>query len=281
MRPLASLLLLPLVGCDSSGFEFRPRLTDAPAILDLGELPVVSPDEIPAGGITAGVLDDSIVYGQLGASANPGAAGGATFTFTGTGGDVCVVLDPEAVYWTRSESPIEAEGTAVYEFDDNVKDDADLDLQAGLSAYYTGSPGVEIGDFDAIYTDDMGQDHEIFFNECQQVGYQNTANVHAGRATTEYCTIDTDQRGGVAFTVLVKTFMLPVDDSIANFGVGVFDGACGQLDIDECFFRDEYNLGETSDYFSELEEAFCGRANKVNSYCEEHLLDDPAPCVER
>jgi len=276
---LSLLLILGLVGCDSSGFEFRPKNTGVPAVVDLGEFPVVSPDEVPGDGITAGVLDGMVHYGELGAP-DPGVTGGATFTFAGTGGPVCVVLDPEAVYWTKLESP-QADRTSGFAYDDNVQDDADVDLQAGLSAYYTGSPGVEIGDFEAIYTDQMGQDHEIVFNECLQTGYSNTPNVHGGRGTVEYCEIDTDQRGGVAFTVVVKTFMVPIDDSIANYAVGVFDGPCQALAPEECFFRDEYTLGESSDYFSELEDAFCGNARKLNNYCEDHLEDDNPPCLDR
>lgn len=277
---LVLLSVIGLVGCDQSGNEFRPKVTDVPAVQDLGELPVVSTDEITQEGFqpdsTAGVY-----YGSLGASADPAQTGGATFTFTGTGRDVCVVLDPEAVYWTRALDNDPIDPTS-YLYDDNVTDDADLDLDGGLTAYYSGSPGVEIGDFNAVYTDEQGVDHEIKFNECQQLGYQNTPNTHSGRGTAEYCTIDTDQRAGVSFTVVVKTFSLPVEDSIADFAVGVFDGNCNSQQIapDECFFRNEYNGGTEPDYFADLESAFCGKYRKVNDYCAEHLDDEKPPCYE-
>ncbi len=280
-----SLLLLTLaglVGCDSTGRGFRPKVTDVPSIQDLGELPVIPTDEVPSEGIFPGDLEGQIVYGQLGADPDPSVTGGATFSFTGTGGDVCVVLDPEAVYWTRALQSAELNASG-FLYDDNVRDDADLDLEGGLTAYYNGSPGVEIGDFDAIYTDDAGQDHEIQFNECQQYGYSNLPNVHSGRGTPEWCTIDTDQRAGVSFTIVVKTFSLPVEDSIADFAVGVFEGNCdsAQIGPDECWFNNEYDLGNSSDYFLGIEEAYCKRgAEKVNEYCAEHLDDENPPCFE-
>lgn len=277
------LALLGVAGCDQTGTAFRPTVSDVPSIQDLGELPVVFQDTLPDAGIYPGDLDGQIVYGQLGADADPSVTGGATFTFTGTGSDVCVVLDPEAVYWTRALQPSDLNPNG-YFYDDNVVDDADLDLEGGLTAYYSGSPGVEIGDFDAVYTDDAGVDHEIQFNECQQYGYGNTPNVHAGRGTTEFCTINTDQRAGVSYTIVVKTFALPVEDSIADFAVGVFDGKCdgsGGIAPDECLFHNEYDLGNSSDYFLGLEDAFCKTSpSKINEYCADHLEDEKPPCYE-
>jgi hypothetical protein len=288
MRPsiLVFSALAGLAGCDQSGLGFRPRVTDVAAIQDLGELPVVAAEDIPSDGIRAGDLDGQVVYGQLGVPEDPAVTGGATFTFTGTGGNVCVVLDPEAVYWTRALAVDENGESAGYIYDDNVLDDADVDLEGGLTAYYNGSPGVEIGDFDAVYTDPLGTDHELQFNECRQTGYQSTPNTHSGRGTTEWCTVNTDQRAGVSFTIVVKTFSVPLDDNIANFAVGVFDGSCtgstGAISPSpsEVFFRDEYALGEPTEYFSDLEEAFASNIKKLNNYCADHLDDENPPCFE-
>ena len=43
-----------------------------------------------------------------------------------------------------------------YLYPDNVFDDGDLDLFAGFSVYYSGSPGVEIGNFQILFEDALG-----------------------------------------------------------------------------------------------------------------------------
>ena len=60
--------------------------------------------------------------------------------------------------------------------------------------------------------------------------------------------------------------------------MGVFEGSCQSLGPDECFFRDEYDLGNSTEYFSDLEDAYCGTVKKLNNYCEDHLGDDQPPC---
>lgn len=280
MRPVVTLLLgLVLAGCYDSGGEFMAVVTDAPAIIDLGELEPIPEDVWDDPDFDPRDPASGVVYTQLGADIDPAVIGGATFQFKGNGNPVCVVMDPETVYWSRV---LNASSTG-FEYDDNYADDSDLDMDVGLTAYYTGSPGVEIGNFNAEYTDPSGLTHTLAANECVQSGY-NADAVHAGRGAVESCPISTDQRGGVSFTGVVRTFQLPNDDSIANFALAVFEvpgtdrSACTSLSISECTFPDEHGLG-VADERSEVEAAFCGGARKINDYCAEHLDDENAPCV--
>jgi hypothetical protein len=283
-------ILVILAGCDSTGAEFRPQVTDVPAVVDLGELPVVSADDYN-GGDWDPTAAEGVHYGQLGASENPGATGGATYQFRGTGGDVCVVADPEAVFWNRSVAVEESPGR--YKYEDHYEDDGDVDVSVGLTAYYTGSPGVEIGDFEAQYTDPSGYDHEIEFNECIQVGYFSQTGVHAGRATAEYCTIHTDQHEGIPYTVLLKTFSLPHDDSILNYGTAVFEGSCDQIGVTECTLPNEVqnadpdgSIPDSKVWFPDLEQSFCTGVGALNRACQDGFDSvangdlSTAPCVD-
>lgn len=282
---LLAPLALALVGCDHTGNEYRPQVTDVPSIVDLGELEVI-PADVWAD--EAFDITQYATYTQLGADENPGKQGGATFEFAGTGGAVCVVMDPEAIYWNVAKG---VDATRAYKYEDNYSDDADLDMDIGLTAYYSGSPGVEIGDFNAIYSDPAGQDHTLEFNECLQPGaYQ--PYVHSGRGTFESCEINTDERAGIMFTGVVKTFALPIEDSIANYAVAAFElpasagrSGCGALKLgpqriplSECTLPSEANLGEGGDDFSEVETAFCDGPGAVNDYCEAHLGDENPRC---
>lgn len=291
-----SLLLMTLIGCDHTGFAFRPKVSDAPAVSDLGELMPLDVERWNTGAIAdgAGALDatawpESIVYGEIGAAENPGTPTGATAHFKGTGHNVCVVTDPEAVYWARSMA---STGGGRYKYDDNYKDDGDVDMDVGLTAFYTGSPGVEMGDFEAVYTDDAGVDHAIEFNECIMSGYGGSSDVHAGRSSPERCTIDTSQSAGVEYTIALRTFSLPLDDSRLAYAVGVFDvgtGGCDDVfenvEAEECLFTNETGLGTPGDeangeYYTGIEQAFCQGPGKVNDYCETHMDDANPPCAE-
>lgn len=276
-----SLVFLALLGCDHTGFAFRPEVSDAPAVSDLGQIIPLDLDEWSTAGRDPAAFPDSIIYSEVGADENPGNVTGATAHFTGTGGNVCLVVDPEAVYWARS---LATSGAGRYKFDDDFTDDGDIDMDAGLTAFYTGSPGVEMGDFKATYSDESGVDHEIEFNECVQTGYGGSADVHAGRATVEECIINTDQHAGIEYTVALRTYALPLNDSKLGFAVGAFDVGSQKCDAvfgaeAECLFMNEGTFGAESDR-SGIEEAFCTGPSAVNSYCEEHLADDNAPCNE-
>lgn len=281
MRSALLVLALFAVGCDDTGAEFRPDITDAPSVADLGELPVIGMDEW--GGDSFDVTTaGGVVYSRLGADPDPSVVGGATFEFAGTGGTVCVVMDPGNLFWNLGLSG----EPQSYKYEDNYRDDGDLDLDVGLSAYYTGSPGISMGDFNAVYTDPLGVDHTLAFNECDQRGYLGD-RVHAGRGAVEFCEIDTAERAGIMFTGALHTFTLPIDDSMLDYAVAVFevDGSCGELTVSgsagvtECTFPNEVNGGAEWAH-SELEQKFCTGPNAVNNYCADHLEDEDAPCAE-
>lgn len=286
---MRSIFLLPLaalsVGCINVADQFAPVLTDAPFVYDIGELRVIGEEELVAGVADPSTIDDALYYGQLGAGENPGVFGGATFQFRGTGSTVCVVVDPESIFWNKELST--TSNTVQYKYEDVYTDDGDIDLSVGLTAYYTGSPGTEIGDFQAEYTDASGIPHYLEFNECRQVGYFGDPS-HAGRATVEYCNIDTSLREGVLYTAVLETFALPIDDSILNFGTLAFDGSCQSLPwinedgraeegATECVIPNEVGNAEPTGelpadkaWFPEMETAFCGGKGKVNSWCKDN-----------
>jgi len=204
-------------------------------------------------------------YGQLGRSPEL-TQGGATFTFIGTGEDVCVIVDPETVFWSQSIAP--ANRVDQFAYPDHFDDDGDLDIFAGMSSYYTGSPGVEIGDFRGFYTDSKGEVVEIQYGECFQTGSsQGMTDAHSGRGTTEYCTIDTDQQEGVEFTVVLETFSVPLDDGVLSFGVTVMNERCPRVDTSECFIRTESlsSAGAPRACTDRLEAAQC--AGQLGSFC--------------
>jgi hypothetical protein len=257
-------------------------MSDAPFVDDLGVIDVVGHDELleaQKGDPTS--IPNALVYSQLGQGDEYGVFGGATVQFAGTGGTVCVVADPEAVYWLKAIDA-QVEGPH-YKYEDVYEDDGDIDISVGLTAYYTGSPGVEIGDFNAVYDDPSGEEHTLAFNECLQYGLFGDA-AHAGRGAVEYCNIDTELRAGVMYTILLETFALPIDDSVLNYGVMVYDGSCDdvpwvqadspQSGVSECSIPNEVAYAEADgvatggkDWFPELEEAFCQGENALNSYC--------------
>jgi hypothetical protein len=311
---LSGILLLLAGGCDrEGGYYVAVPNADYPFIQDLGEFRVVSVDEQAA----AFNADDTFVaydpallerddqgragvwYGGLGAPEDPSYYGGATFTFKGTGGSVCVVVDPEAVFWNQAQSP--SADTSDYLYVDNTADDGDIDLDVGLSAYYSGSPGVEMGDFELIYTDDGGVDHSLSYSQCSQSGSVSISGAHSGRSTVEYCTVNTSGLEGVAFTGVLNTFLLPLTDDVVHYAAGVFEGNCTSLvaapkGIDECFMareeagaRDIPDEEATEEYCNDpdnewnyacLENKFCGTVKKFNAYCEDHFDDADAPCID-
>jgi hypothetical protein len=230
---------------------------------------------------------EKTVYTELG-SAGPGKFGGATVTFTATGETVCIMVDPESVFWNQSVS--EQSPDSRFTWPDNYRDDGDIDIDVGLTAYYTGSPGYEMGDFAAIYEDSLGNETRLEFNECYMPGYGSTTEAHAGRASLEYCDIDTALHPNKSYTIVLNTFSLPLDDSVLSFAVLAVEGECrdagtaaglAEAGINECLIK-----GESREYdedsetwveredFQELEEAFC--LGTMNEWCNvnPHMCGD-------
>lgn len=262
---LGVLVLAALAGCDQSGLDLVPLPNDDfPYVVEEGLVQVITEDQLSDVSPDWCAEDpDNLrcVYDNVGA-APAGVHGGATFTFKGTGGDVCVIVDPEAVFWNSSISPTKFDGT--YGYPDNSRDDGDMDLFAGLSSYYTGSPGVELGDFKGYYTDSAGHTVEIDYVECTQTGSRGQDDAHAGRGAPEACTVDTSEREGVEYTVVLQTFSVPLDDAALSFAAVAVEGDClSDLSVTECTLKNEAldaTSGASLDWFGGLESAYCGGA---------------------
>ena len=245
MKNSIFIVLAGLIACDRSGDDLIPQPNDDfPPVIDIGEMAVMNPaqlEELQTEGSGAKAWCDTNLdsegrpycfYGILG-QAPAGIKGGATFTFRGNGSRVCIITDPETVFWNTSVAAVNANPQYVYA--DLEEDDGDIDLFAGLSSYYTGSPGVELGGFNGVYTDSIGNSVEIEYGECFQYGAQTGMNnAHAGRASAEYCTINTENREDKLYTVVLESFSLPLDDGTLGFGAVVLDGSCGDYVINEC-----------------------------------------------
>ena len=216
---MRALLLLPLLatGCDYTGEWLFPTPSDFP-VTDLG---VLQPVEIrsPAD------IDANVVRGEVGASATA-VRSGTTFNFVGTGGSVCVWVDPELVFWNQSVSVLNAE--PAFAWPDNMFDDGDADMQAGFAVYYNGSPGSEIGDFRIRYEDSLGNQVPIELNECVIRSYQASSGGHAGRSAPEYCTLRATQPG-VTYLVVIEALATPLDDDRLGFGLLLADGTCDDV----------------------------------------------------
>jgi hypothetical protein len=303
---VGSTVVVGTLACDRSGLELLPQpiVEDLPAVVEIGHIEVLDSPSYTAlmeetralaTPVAVGLADDSppwawcnqpgsngedyrCYYGQVGAPDGVN-RGGATFTFTGTGGDVCVMVDPESVFWAPSIEPNDLDYE--YTYPDSYPDDGDLDLYAGLSSYYTGSPGIEMGDFTGYYTDSLGNAIEIEYGACFQYGFQSVIDyAHSGRGTVEFCTIDTNQREGIEYTVVLDTFAVPLDDGAVSFGVVVAEGDCASAYApNECTITgesldskvlDEAVKAGTTDFelracSDKLESAFCD--DDMLSYC--------------
>jgi hypothetical protein len=181
-----------------------------------------------------------------------------------------VLVDPEAVFWLQSvdvRSPTDG-----YLCEDNNYDDGDLDLEVGLSAYYNGTPGVTIGNFEQVYEDSLGNEVVFEANECQMTGAQGQAGAHAGRATPEFCEIDTSLHPGRDYTVLLRLWSVPIDDYVVHYAATVVELGAGDTCAElvsavaadpECALENE----GTGEGFSTLEELYC--AGELDSLCTE------------
>lgn len=278
---LAGAALL-VASCDRNNTAALPDPgDDVPQVIEIGELQVLTQEELGEmqAGLANGIdpktwceeVDEEgrprCFFGQV-ASTDASFRGGATFTYRGTGGDVCVLVDPETVFWSHSVASSNPEPS--FRVPDEVTDDGDIDLFSGLSSYYTGSPGVEIGDFQGFYTDSQGREVVIEYGACFQAGGRigfNTA--HAGRATAEFCTVNTDQRAGIEYTAVLETWSVPFDDGALSFATLVVEGDCrdAAISANECTI-----IGEARDVdgnfrtcTEKLEQAFCDE--DLTAYC--------------
>ena len=233
---LIACSLVALTACDYSGDQFYGDvLPHVPGIVDLGNntevASVASPAEIQA----------AAFYSELGNMGSV-AQGGSTLNFLGTGGDVCVWVDPETLRWNQSVSA--SSPTEHFTYPDNIYDDGDIDLFGGLSVYYNGSPGETIGNFEVKYEDDLGNAIPIEFNECIISNFFGDPEGHSGRGAPEYCTLKNTIEG-VPYTILFDQFLIPLDDDRLAYGVIIGQGTCDDMkrasgvDVDECLILGE------------------------------------------
>ena len=218
-------VIVSLAGCDySADFLFSGNIEGVPSVLEIqGEDSVfVTPVDISSfDDITANTL-----YLEL--SPNPIEAGGATLQFVGTGGPVCVVVDPEAAYWNTSIASGGDAFSRQFVYPDNTFDDGDIDMVGGRSVFYTGTPGTRMGDFVVFYEDSLGNEVPVPLADCVPEGNPDfvAAAFHAGRGSAEWCTFDTTEVG-VSYTVAMTAWSVPMDDDRLGFGVLVANGPCG------------------------------------------------------
>jgi hypothetical protein len=291
----AAVLTIFVAGsCDRDGTDLLPKPDSSlERVIEIGQLEVISTSSIE--GLSD--LDNPgewceneegdlarCYYGQLSAPESA-SRGGATFTFEGTGDYVCIIIDPETVYWNQAIAV--AGANEMYTYPDEQFDDGDVDLFAGLSSYYTGSPGIELGDFTGYYTDSLGREIEIEYGECFQRGsdLSGITTAHGGRANVEYCEVNTAEREGVEYTVLIDTFSVPLDDGDVSFATAVVGERCAQIGkpagITECTFKGEaidVKTGETKECTEKLEEAFCDKDSyAITRFC----CANPEMCGDR
>jgi hypothetical protein len=253
-RSFATLVALALVGCDRKGTDLLPENSAFAPVVTIGELRVMNANDYwsfrtsddPHQWCADEANADAngyrpCFYGQLGMP-EAGVRGGSSYTFTvptvvpAEGQDasdveqletVCVVMDPETVFWNHSVAQLDREEKPlVPDFHD---DDGDLDMNVGLSSYYTGSPGVELGDFRGLFTDSLGRTIEIEYGECIQRGSPYPGEHHGGRGTLEYCDINVEGRQGLQFTVVLESFSVPLNDGALGYGTLVYGGKCTEL----------------------------------------------------
>ncbi|RME26122.1 MAG: hypothetical protein D6798_07305, partial [Deltaproteobacteria bacterium] len=268
-----ALAALSMVACDRSGADLLPQPNENfPSVIEIGELAVMDIDDVPSVSPQncADPSTDGCYFGQLSSTDNV-TVGGATFTFRGTGGKVCVIVDQETVSWNHYIGP--ANSNSAWVFPDYSSDDGDIDLYGGLSSYYTGSPGIEIGDFSGYYTDSLGRQIAIDYVACRNSSPYTGQEAHAGRGAPEYCTIDTTGHAGAEYTVVLETFSVPNDDGLLSFATAVADGACGNIpavslpaahditvgDVNECTILGESIAedGTVNACTTALEQAYC------------------------
>ncbi|NCG18722.1 MAG: hypothetical protein GWP91_06895 [Rhodobacterales bacterium] len=225
---LLTALVIGSSGCDYTGdWLFAAKIDGVPGVIHV--TPEAGDGEylVPAVITSDEELRAATIYVELGPTGTV-EQGGATFNFQGIGGPVCIWADPEVAFWSQAVATNPDELLKTWTYPDNGYDDGDIDLYAGLSAYYTGSPGVRVGDFEVSYTDSLGNPVPIELASCTSYGLFDQANAHSGRGYPEACDIDfTDL--GVSYTGLLQSFSTPLDDDRLGVAFIVAEGTCAQL----------------------------------------------------
>jgi len=210
------------VGCNYSGdWLLPPPIEGVPAVIDLGEIE-------PASGFDGGEIRDRIIFAEVG----PGDGvlpGGASARFTGSGGPMCVWMDPELVFWNQAVGARESGGRN-WSWPDNTYDDGDIDMEVGPAVIYDGIPGERVGDFTVRQRDELGNEFIATIQSCAP-GSLFASNVvaHGGRGAPEVCEL-AETEAGVPYTIALSAWTLPLDDYRLSFGLVVYDGPCVSFD---------------------------------------------------
>lgn len=312
MRTRSLVLLALLPGCDySADFLFTGPIDGVDDVLVIpaedGEqyltpVPITSMADVRA----------NTIYTEVSQSTTA-RLGGATLEFLGTGDSVCVYVDPEAVFWSAAVSPSPSDLGRQYSYPDNPFDDGDIDLSGGLSVFYTGSPDELMGDFVVFYEDELGNEVPIGLEECVgATGGLLDADTSAGKGSAEFCTFSNTQVG-VAYTVALTAWSVPLDDDRLSFGVLLAEGPCtdilalaanefqqavvnsNETQLRECIIPGEslrpedagphygFPEGLTWDRFEDVEAAYCRFQNapRLDSFCLDEAsskADDDLRC---
>jgi hypothetical protein len=203
-------------------------------------------------------IDGGTYVGTLGPSdIGAGEYSGATFTVTGNGERICIIVDPQSVW--RDDLQTDSTGAEIANpyMEDFPHDDGDLDMLAGLASYYTGTPGEVIGDFLGNFPDSNDVERAIDLNLCLQEDYHGQVGGTAGRSTPEACSFET--LDGVAYRVVLQVFSVPIDDNELKYALEVRSGDC-PVTIDECTLRgdyDEHESGVLPNDFTNVESLYC------------------------
>ena len=287
---LSLLVAVGLTACDRTGGAYVPTPIDGvPGIVHLGEIEIITGDDSDGDDAPDywGGLQDKATFHTLGPPPL-GETGGATATFIGTGNTVCVFVDPEAVTWNQEVASQKKNKDLGWP--DNTRDDGDIDISVGLSAYYNGSPGVEMGDFFQIYEDSLGNEVTIEYNECTMVDMFGRLGGHAGRGTPEYCEIDTSLHPDRSYTVVFDTWSLPLDDYQLDYGFAVVDlgpsgGSCDTFVATMAQTGTEDNQSEcvltnetAAEGFSIFEALYCMEAQSYWCACADDPTEDNKAC---
>jgi len=244
-----ALVGIAATGCDANGLALLQNYDDGELLppdvqdLDGDDGPGLQP-----------VDEFEPFIGELGPIDNSSSdRGGATATFTGTGGPVCVAVDPQTVW--RDDRDLQGNSDPAWE--NHLYDDGDLDLVVGLAADYTGTPGLVMGSFETVYVDGLGVERRADLNLCHQPDRYGFAGGTAGRATPEWCTIDTYE--GVTYLVALLTFSVPLDDNRLRFALALLEGSCDDLGtVDECTLRGDADPHDgLDDVGGDLEARLC------------------------
>jgi hypothetical protein len=264
MRWLTLLVLsgVALAGCEIDGLTVTQYWDpDAGEAMESDVQDLMQADDPPQLEVKVdGEWPDPFV-GELGpVHWGSGAFGGATASFVGTGDEICAIVDPQSVFrddWVMSGSGETSDAS----MDNYIDDDGDIDLMLGMSADYTGTPGEIMGSFKRTFVDPLGVEREADFNLCIMYDMYGLAGGSAGRATPEWCTVETVE--GVQYTVVLQTFSVPLDDDLLRFVLQVREGAC-PASVDECTLRGDADpdpvevvVGNNTFDYDDLEQRYC------------------------